>query len=168
MLSLTYSTIASISYSSSASSSGSACAPHPSLDRTNQCLAHLHHLCRQCALRQRHSSCQLHSTDPPPAAPAMDRSTSWNLAKSSRWRSRQGERGDARDGEAMRAMRCEQGEAMLRCEAMRGEGKRGDASDARRSTFGVLRRGEGLRGDACEAMRAVRGEAMRPCVLLYV
>ena len=62
----------------------------------------------------------------------------------------------------MRARRCD---AMLRCDARRGEGKRGDA---RRSIFGVLRRGEGLRGDACEAMRAVRCEAMRPCLLLYV
>ena len=68
----------------------------------------------------------------------------------------------------MRAMRGEQGEAMLRCDAMRGEGKRGDASDARRSIFGVLRRGEGLRGDACEAMRAVRGEASDATVCIVV
>ena len=47
------------------------------------------------------------------------------------------------------------------CEARRGEGKRGDACDARRAALGVLRRGVGMRGDACVAMRAVRGEARR-------
>ena len=55
--------------------------------------------------------------------------------------------------ESMRARRCD---AMLRCEARRGEGKRGDAR-----RVGELKRGEGMRGEASEARRAVGGEARR-------
>ena len=57
------------------------------------------------------------------------------------------------ESEAMRARRCEGGEAMLRGEARRGEGERCDASDARRAALGELRRGV--------AMRVRRGEARR-------
>ena len=74
------------------------------------------------------------------------------------------------ESEAMRARRCEGGEAMLRGEARRGEGEQCDASDARRAALGELRRGVAMRVRRCGAVRgeARRGRAMRPCILLWV
>ena len=56
------------------------------------------------------------------------------------------------ESEAMRARRCEGGEAMLRGEARRGEGEQCDASDARRAALGELRRGVAMRVRRCEPM----------------
>ena len=73
------------------------------------------------------------------------------------------------ESEAMRARRCEGGEAMLRGEVRRGEGEQCDASDARRAALGELRRGVAMRVRRCGARRGeARASNATVCTVVVV